>query len=212
MAEFSDIAALGSSLELMEGGGRSRFAVIDHYELHTTDLRPYICLTIGGHCDQEYLTRHKDIIRSFLDDGKIVIFGGHLFRPWLPGGSDFIPREIRNHWDYQLSIVQEEPFFMGVDTFELTYRKGVAGFVARGHHPLPPGAIPLLALPGGEPTLYIDRHSTKGTLLVASGASPLGMGGQGETTRPISERVLGWIREEYARLQQQRVREGAARQ
>ncbi len=202
MTDYRDIAVLDSGAELMfESGEQSHYATIDQYELGEADLRPYICLIIGGSCDQEFLTKHRDIVRSFLDEGKIVIFGGHLFRPWLPGGSDFIPREIRSHADYHITIVQEEPFFAGVNPLELTYRKGVAGFFARGHHPLPEGAIPLLALPDGEPTLYIDRSSTGGTLLVSSGATLLGFDRFEDSTRPITERLLRWIREEYARLQ-----------
>lgn len=202
MTDVHDMAVLDSGAELMfEGGGKSRFATIDQYELPAANLRRYICLLIGGSCDQEFLTKHREIVRAFLDDGKVLVFGGHLFRPWLPGGSDFIPREIKRHTDYHITILQEEPFFMGVNPLELTYRKGVAGFFARGHHPLPEGAIPLLALPGGEPTLYIDRTSTKGTLLVSSGATLLGFDRFEDSTRPITGRLLSWIREEYARLQ-----------
>lgn len=202
MADYRDIAVLDSGAELaFEVGDSSRFSVIDQYGLPAADLGPYICLIIGGSCDQEFLTKHRDIVRTFLDQRKIVLFGGHLFRPWLPGGSDFIPREIKRHTDYHLTIVQEAPFFMGVNPLELTYRKGVAGFFARGHHPLPAGAIPLLALPDGEPTLYIDRNSTKGTLLVSSGATLLGFDRFEDSTQSITGWLLGWIREEYARLQ-----------
>lgn len=204
MTEYQKIAVLDSGAKLMfESEGNSLYTRIDQYKLPEADLRPYICLIIGGSCDQEFLTKHREIVRSFLDDGKINLFGGHLFRTWLPGGADFIPREIKSHEDYHITILEEKPFFEGVNPLELTYRKGVAGFFARGHHPLPEGAVPLLALPGGEPTLYIDRNSTGGTLMVSSGATLLGFDRFQDSTQPITGRLLRWIPEEYARLQLQ---------
>lgn len=208
MAKYPTIATLDSgALIMFEGGKESRFSNIEHYDLHETDLSPYICLIIGGSSDQEYLLKHKEIIANFLNEGKIIIFGGHLFRPWLPGGQDFIPREIKSHLDYHITILEEEPFFAGVNPLEMTYRKGVAGFFARGHHPMPEGATPLLALPDGEPTLYIDRVTTKGTLMVSSGATLFGFEHFNDSTQPITQRAINWIFEEYDAIQS-RVREG----
>lgn len=77
----------------------------------------------------------------------------------------------------------------------------MAGFFARGHHPVPEGAEVLLTLPDGEPTLYIDRSSTKGTLMVSSGYNLLGYR-DGDSTSLIGERVEAWIEQEYKQLQE----------
>ncbi|MNZ98741.1 hypothetical protein D3C78_1180400 [compost metagenome] len=190
--------------EIGESYDRGSFSLLDVYELPHADLSAYKCLVINGSVDQEFLLKHKGIIHRFLDSGKVLLYGGHLFRPWLPGGSDFIPRTIRGHRDYDITIVQADPLFEGVDPYDLTYNKGVAGFFARGHHPLPQGAEALLTLPGGEPTLYIDRSSTRGTLMVSSGNILLGYQDESRSTGQIGRRVVQWIYDEYARIQKGR--------
>lgn len=45
----------------------------------------------------------------------------------------------------------------------------MAGFFARGHHPPPPGAEVLATLAGGEPTTWIDRATTAGTVFTHAG-------------------------------------------
>jgi hypothetical protein len=66
------------------------------------------------------------------------------------------------------------PIFRGIGLDELTFRRGVAGFFARGHHPVPDGAQVLTRLAGGEPATYLDRVSTAGTILVQAGSDLLG--------------------------------------
>jgi hypothetical protein len=181
------------------------FTMLDVYDFPNANLEPYIALIIQGSIDQELLLREKEKIRKFVDRGKVLIFGGHLFLPWLPGASSFIPKEISSHRDYEVNFHQAHPIFEGVDTNELSYRKGVAGFFARGHHPLPAGAEVLLTLPDGEPTLYIDRVSTEGTLFVSSGNALLGYQDPAESTGQITKRLIEWIRNEYVLLHQRSV-------
>lgn len=178
------------------------FTIIDTYDLSKYDLSSHKCLVIAGLIDQEYLYKEKEIIREFLDQKKIVVFCGNLHRPWLPGASNFVPKTIEKHSDYDVSIHQPHPIFEGVDPYDMTYNKGVAGFFARGHHPLPPGAEVLLTLPGGEAITYIDRHSTKGTILVHSGGDLFGYNFPGKTTGRIAFQTIQWVRDEYQQLQE----------
>jgi hypothetical protein len=73
--------------------------------------------------------------------------------------------------------VADHPIFRGMGT-ELTFRRGVAGFFARGHHPVPPGAEVLTRLFGGEPATYLDRVSTAGTIVVQATSNLLSYCGQ----------------------------------
>jgi hypothetical protein len=178
------------------------FTTIDVYDLAKHDLSGYKCLVIVGLIDQEYLYKEKEIIRQFLDQKKIVVFCGNLHRPWLPGASSFVPKAIHKHSDYEISIHQPHPIFEGVHPDDMTYNKGVSGFFARGHHPLPSGAEVLLTLPGEEPITYIDRNSTKGTILVHSGNDLFGYTFPGKTTGRIAFQLIQWVREEYQQLQE----------
>lgn len=180
---------------------------LDMYELPSADLDPYIALIITGNVDQELLYRERGVIRSFLDGGKVVVFSGHLLHPWLPGAGTFVPKKIGSIHDYQVRAVTPHPIFEGVKEEDLTFRRGVAGFFARGHNPPAEGAEVLLELAGGEPIVYIDRHSTNGTILTHSGHDLLGFGMDGlssedapqTTARRIAPQLLDWIRQEGAR-------------
>ncbi|MGH2732857.1 MAG: phosphate starvation-inducible protein PhoH [Actinomycetota bacterium] len=142
---------------------------IDIYELASTDLNPHGGLIIGAHVDQELLHRERAMIRNFLDEGKVIAFSGQLLHPWLPGAGPFVPRKIRSYHDYRVRVVSPHPIFEGVREDDLTFRRGVAGFFARGHNPPPEGAEVLAELPGGEPVVYVDRSSTGGVILVHAG-------------------------------------------
>lgn len=169
---------------------------VDAYELPSLDLGEVGALLVGDMIDQELLDRYRGLIRSFLDDGKVVVFSGHLLRSWLPGCGIFVPKVIRHFSDYCLHLVTPHPLYAGVDPDDLTFRRGVAGFFARGHHPVPPGAEVLLALPGGEPVTYVDRHTTAGTILAHAGGGLFDGGERTTTAARVPAQLLAWVRDE----------------
>ncbi|MEK4247161.1 phosphate starvation-inducible protein PhoH [Psychrobacillus sp. FSL K6-2684] len=178
------------------------FTIIDQYQLTQHNLEPYCCIVVHDFADQEYLYKNRAIIEGFLEAGKIVIFGGHLFREWLPGCPIFTPRTIESHEDYNVYKKINHPIFEGVDTDDMTYNKGVAGFFARvTHSPVPAGSDVLLTFRDGMAITYIDRQSTKGTILVHSGRDLFAHRMQNKSTDRISTQLLQWIQDEYQVLQ-----------
>lgn len=182
-----------------------RFDIIDMYDLERTDLTPYTCMIVLNFVDQDYLLEQKAVIDAFLAAGKIVAFFGNLVTPWLEGQSMFIPKEIRWHGDYNISIASDHSIFDGVLEDDMTTNKGVKGFFARGHHEAPAHAEVLLTLPDGETVTYIDRTSTNGTIFMHAGGNlfriGLGMKNQPtKTTDVIPARMEAWVDEEWARL------------
>ena len=177
------------------------FTQIDQYDFADTDLSRFACIVVHDFIDQEYMYKHREKIASFLDEGKIVIFAGHLFKEWLPGCSIFQPKKIHSFRDYEVSIMAEHPIFAGVKPEDMTYNKGVSGFFARGAHlPLPEHAEVLLALPDDIPITYIDRHSTNGTIFVHSGRDLFAYRNQNKSSDRISSQLLQWIKDEYEEL------------
>ena len=83
--------------------------------------------------------------------------------------------------------------FAGVEARDLTFRRGVAGFFARGHNPPPPGAISLVELPGGEPVVYLDQVSSPGRILVHSGYGLLGSAGSQDTAGRVAPQLVKWV-------------------
>jgi hypothetical protein len=151
---------------------------LDCYAIGSIDLARYAALIVTPNADQEHLARQRRLIRDFLDRGGVVVFGGHLHRDWLPGVG------VRS---------AHHPIFRGMGT-ELTFRRGVAGFFARGHHPPPVGAEILTRLFGGEPATYLDRVSTAGTIVVQATSDLLSYCG---------EALVDWIIEESAQRRAQ---------
>lgn len=171
-----------------------RLSPIDVYDLPATDLSPFAGLIVGGAADQEFLFQNKEVIRDFLGAGKTLVFSGHLFREWLPGCGLFVPKVIDSVKDYSVTLEDEHPVFEGVDPADLTFRRGVAGFFARGHHPPPPGAQILARLGGVEPIVYVDRSTTEGVILAHSGNDLLGFADGGTADRIVPQ-LIGWIRQ-----------------
>jgi hypothetical protein len=156
---------------------------LDCYAIGSLDLARYAGLIVTPNVDQEHLARQHRAIRDYLDRGGVVVFGGHLHRDWLPGAALFVPLANRSLDGYRVVEVADHPIFRGMGT-ELTFRRGVAGFFARGHHPVPPGAEVLTRLFGGEPATYLDRGSTAGSIVVQATSNLLSYCG---------EALIDWI-------------------
>ena len=191
--------------QVQDSDVRDAVEAVDIYDLPTVDLGRYRGLVVASGADQELLLRHRDRIRAFLDDGKVVAFSGHLFRPWLPGAGMFVPKAIRSFDDYRVTLVRPHPVFHGVHEEDLTFRKGVAGFFARGHHQPPAGADVLATLPDGEPIVYVDRVSTRGVILVHAGNDLLASTDPDSTAGRIAGQLVRWILEETKQMAQQEV-------
>jgi len=175
----------------------SRTDRIDLYEVGSEDLTRYAALIVPAMADQEQLARHRDAIGDYLDAGGVVVFGGHLHRDWLPGAAAFVPLSPPSLRGYRVAEIAQHPIFDGVEADDLTFRRGVAGFFARGHHPVPDGAEVLVRLAGGEPATYVDRVSTGGTILVQASCDLLGYAGSaGGTAQRIPDQLLDWLRAE----------------
>ncbi|GBF76958.1 hypothetical protein PA598K_05476 [Paenibacillus sp. 598K] len=195
----------GATFGQQNGGGCGQAAngkVLDQYELPLYDLAGagHKYLIIDEFVDQEMLYEERSAVAQFLDQGNIVIFCGHLFRAWLPGAGIFLPKAIHSHLDYNVEVLSH-PIFEGVLSEDLTFNRGVSGFFARGHHPLPEGAEVLLRLAGGEPITYIDRQSSGGTILLHSGRNLLGYRGWANSARRIAPQLERFLDQEHRQLQ-----------
>ncbi|MFD1136582.1 phosphate starvation-inducible protein PhoH [Paenibacillus urinalis] len=203
-----DSGASFSQQNVRDGDLDVRVMVLDQYDLEDYDLpqKGHKFLIIDEFIDQELMLRHKGKIKSFLDQGNILLFCGHLFRHWIPGASMFVPKTIHNHLDYTVTVLPH-PIFEGVLSDDITYNKGVAGFFARGHHPLPEGAEVLLTLPEGEPITYIDRNSSQGTIIVHAGRNLFRYRHMGHSSAGrIGEQLERFIYEEHEAIQHRRDR------
>lgn len=171
-------------------------SVIDQYELDSTDLSKYDVLLITYFADQEYLYKNKNIIENFLNEGKVVVFCGHLFREWLPGCSLFMPKKINGYKDYFVKATPNSPLFNDVKVEDMVCNKGVAGFFARGYYYAPKESEICLTFTDGKVISYIDRNTTNGTIIVHAGSNLLEYKNQNKTTDKISVQALDLLKSE----------------
>mgnify|MGYP003557520504 FL=1 len=174
----------------------SYISVIDEYELESTNLSNYNILIVTDFVDQEYLYKHKQIIENFLNEGKVVVFCGHLFRQWLPGCSLFMPKKINSYKDYFVQPVPGASLFDGVEIEDMVLNKGVAGFFARGYYYAPEKAEVCLTFTDGKVITYIDRQTTNGTIIVHGSRSILSYRDATNTTKKIYDQLLDLLKEE----------------
>ncbi|MEM6761241.1 MAG: hypothetical protein AAF615_00035 [Pseudomonadota bacterium] len=160
---------------------------IDHYTLHECDLSGVRAILLPAHLDQRYLGEIAPVITAFLEGGGRLVFNGHVAWPMLPELMTFVPLASRSLENLAVVRLSPHPVFEGVEAADLTFRRGVAGFYARGHNPPPSGAVPLtgvgpervpcdwvLARPGGgeifchagnDLWMYIDDTTTAGRIV-----------------------------------------------
>lgn len=171
---------------------------IDCYALPETDLSRYALLVVPASADQEFLARHRAVIERFLDGGGVLHFGGQLHRDWLPGASRFVPLARPSLAAYRVTEIAAHPIFAGVEPDDLTFRRGVAGFFARGHHPPPRGAQVLIRLADGEPATYVDQVSTRGTIVVHASGDLLGLDETNGTGARVPGQLVEWAQQQAA--------------
>ena len=143
---------------------------IDHYRLHEITLQDYAALLLPAHLDQRYFGSIAPGITDFLDGGGTLVFNGHVAWPMLPEFNPFVPLPRVNLEQLQVHRLTAHPVFDGVDMQDLTFRRGVAGFYARGHNPPPQGAIPVTGLgPARAPCDWVYRRPSGGRIFMHAG-------------------------------------------
>lgn len=175
-----------------------RILSLDIYDLEDLDqvaLEHFSGLLVSTHADQRFLRAMKGKLERFLQHGGTLVFCGHLAYPFLPELAQFIPLAVRSHEDYRVWRVSEHPIFAGVDTEDLTFREGVAGFYGRGHNPPPPGAqvLQCLSSPDGPPVDYTYHRPGGGRVLVHAGNDIWMYAADDTSAGRIAPQLLDWI-------------------
>lgn len=173
---------------------------VPQYEIGTFDFTEFDVIMVPNFADQENLYMHKNVFDEFLKEQKIIVFFGHLFRPWLPGAPLFMPEKIKHFSDYNLYPKNNSSIFKGVLTEDMTFKKGVAGFFARGHYYADKNSEIHLIFESGHVCSYADRHSTRGTIFVHAGRSLLGYHSEGKTTDVLRPQFIKWLHDETKAL------------
>ncbi|WLD94576.1 aspartate/tyrosine/aromatic aminotransferase [Alkalihalobacillus sp. AL-G] len=171
--------------------------MIPIYDLPNVSLDSYIALVVPRISDEEYLFKEKEIIEGFLNQGKIICSFVQNFRKWLPGNKLWRRTDL-NLKEHRVTYKREHPIFAGVDEYDLNFKEEVAGFFYRGTIDPPSKAEVVLEDHRGYTIMYIDRNSTKGTIVSTAGADLFGYAGSTPSTaQKIGPQLLQWLEDEY---------------
>lgn len=156
-------------------------------------------LLIPAHADQRYLMQQQASLQTFLQGAGTIVINGHIAYPFLPWLSAFVPSADRGLDGLRVHRAAPHPVFEGVDPGHLTFRRGVAGFYARGGNPPPSGARVLNTLgPSAQAIDWELRLPQGGRILMHSGNDLWMYAGSADSTGRLLPQLLAWLQGEAA--------------
>ncbi|WP_157833143.1 hypothetical protein [Oceanospirillum maris] len=136
----------------------------------------------------------KDGLTACLDAGGTIVFNGQLVYPLFDSVGLFQVASGRGRDDLIIERVNEHPVFDGVDCYDMSLRRGVAGFYARGANPPPPEAEILHRLvKDGSPIDWIWQRRQGGQLLMHSGNTMWMYLDDKTSAARIAPQLLDWV-------------------
>lgn len=184
----------GNGPAALIGGPQPRAESVPLYTLHTLDLSRYRALLVPSHVDQRYLLSAREQLESYLLAGGIIVFNGHVAYPFLRWLTPFVPVGVAGVAGLRVHRCASHPIFDGVDPAHLTFRRGVAGFYARGGNPPAAGARVLNTLgPDAQAIDWALALPEGGRLLVHSGNDLWMYAGGTDSAARIVPQLFDWL-------------------
>jgi hypothetical protein len=184
----------GDGPAALTGGAEPRAACVPLYRLHELPLADYRALLVPAHADQRYLLEQRARLEAYLESGGTVVFNGHVAYPFLRWLAPFVPGSAAGVAGLRVNRAAPHPVFDGVDPEHLTFRRGVAGFYARGSNPPPAGARVLNTLgPDAQPIDWVLALPGGGRLLTHSGNDLWMYAGSADSAGRIVPQLFDWL-------------------
>lgn len=171
------------------------------YDLPSVDLTAYAGIIITNHVEEQFLLEHKKILDEYLLHGGVIFSLTEISLPWLANVANWKRSPIPLK-DREIMIEQSNcSLFKGIEPYDINYRKGVRGFFSRGYfEKVPAHAEVLITDQSGVPILYVDRHSTNGTIFAGAGTDIYKVFiNEENTSKKLSMQMLDCIRKEANR-------------
>lgn len=173
--------------------------ILAPYALRPDELAQYRGLLVPAHADQRHLQTLREPLEGWLESGAALVLNGHVAYPFLRWLQPFQPTATPGLEGLRVQRGAAHPVFAGVDAEHLTFRRGVAGFYARGGNPPPSGAQVLNTLgPQRQPIDWLLERPGGGRLLVHSGNDLWMYAGGEDSAARVLPQLLAWMREEAA--------------
>jgi hypothetical protein len=172
---------------------QGRLVPIRQDRLTNDDIEAAAGLVTCVGVDQIDLMERRAAIETMLGRGGRMVINGHVLRPYVAGLAPFVPLQQKHRQDYVLTRLNDHPVFEGISGPRLETNRGVAGFYARGHNPMPPGALALTGLGRDKvPADWVWLRPQGGAIFMHAGNDLWGLGDDAQLKREIAERLLRW--------------------
>lgn len=170
------------------------FAEVDLYDLPQLDTSALRGLIVNSGCDQIFLERRRDLLTDFVTGGGRVALMGHAMTDFLPGLGRWRRLQYSGPKDLAITAGAPHPVWAAVDPADLSFRRGVSGFYARGYsEKLPDGATVINRVGRhGLPVDYVYRLGA-GEVLVHGGIDLGVYRNDPNTSARIFPQLLGWL-------------------
>lgn len=189
----------GDGPAALTGGAAPCAASVPLYQLHERDLSGFRALLVPAHADQRYLLQQGALLEAYLESGGTMVFNGHVAYPFLRWLAPFVPGFGAGIAGLRVHRAAPHPLFDGVDPEHLTFRRGVAGFYARGSNPAPAGALVLNTLgPDAQAIDWVLALPGGGRLLVHSGNDLWMYAGSADSAGRIVPQLFAWLQGDAA--------------
>ncbi len=165
--------------------------------LAATDLESFDAVVVPRSVDAEALWVRRHQFARFLDRGGVLVVFGEVWTNWLPGArwEPEAPEDVR-----EPPVVHAHPLVAGVAPGELWWHREHERWCCHGHVRAPAGTELVVTNARGAGWYYVDRVSTRGTIVVASNLDlDTHLYHGSEIARRLLERLLAWLADELAR-------------
>lgn len=167
---------------------------LDAYDFPDADLSGVSGVLISMAVDQQFLSTCSDKLEKFIRQGGRVALMGHPVVKFLPGQGDFRKLDYAAPAELYLSAGDAHPVWNGVDFLDISARRGVTGFYARGYtlnHPR--GAVIASHIgPHKLPVDYVYAYG-KGQVLIHPGIELAVFAGDQNSAARIHPQLIDWL-------------------
>jgi len=174
--------------------GAHRIDILDQYAFTPDALTGKDAILLGQHLDEHHLSGFKAILDGFFEDGGGIAVMGPVARPFLTVLSPHLAVGNGQRDDWVLENAADHPLMHEVDAHDLTYRKGVVGFWARGTIAPHPGATVLTRFAAtGAVADWAWEKENGGRLYVHPGNDVWGYAGEPNSSARVFPQLLDWM-------------------
>lgn len=177
-----------------EPDAHPRVGYVDIYRLPTIDLGDVRGLVLGAGLDQIFLERHRELLTEFATRGGRIAVMGHALTDFLPGLGVWRKIAYTGPKDLAITLGDPHPVWEGVDPADLSVRKGVTGFYARGYvDKIPDAAIVTTRIGRHRLPLDFVYPLGDGQVLVHGGNDLTGWHNDPNTSARMTPQLIDWL-------------------